>query len=170
MQEVVRNLNAVLVLILSGILISAFGVQFFWHEEPCPLCMLQRLGMIGVSIGALLNMKFGVKTSHYGLSLLACLMGGTVALRQISLHVCPGFSTFGIPVLGLSLYTWSFLTFACAVLYIAILLFIEIPDKTTQVVPKMNKLENFAFVIIFLITAVNVVTTFLQCGFGPCTD
>src|ERR1700728_1159169 len=125
-------LNAILILILSGILLGAFFVQFYWHEEPCPLCLLQRLGMIGVGIGALLNLKFGIQASHYAVSLLSSLMGGTVALRQISLHVCPGSPQFGIPVLGLSLYTWSFIVFACSVLYISLLMFLYTSNVGTS--------------------------------------
>lgn len=163
-----RNLNALLVVILSIVLLSAFGVQFIFHEEPCPLCMLQRLGMIGVATGALLNLRFGVQMSHYGLALLSALMGGFVALRQISLHVCPGFPEFGFPVLGLSLYTWSFIVFVCSVLMIALLLFLYNPTESGQELKPMNGWSIFALTLILLIALANIVTTYLQCGFGPC--
>ena len=170
MNHLAKTLNALIILTLSGILLGAFSVQFFMHEQPCPLCMLQRVGMIGVAIGLLLNLRFGIKTQHYGLALLSALMGGVVALRQISLHVCPGSSVFGIPVLGLSLYTWSFLIFACVVLAIALLLFIYNPRVEEPNLPKMNLLSKIALVFIFLVTVANVFSTLFQCGLGPCSD
>lgn len=165
-----RDLNALMVIVLSGILLGAFGVQFFMHEEPCPLCMLQRIGMIGVATGGLLNIFFGVRMSHYGLCLFSALTGGFVALRQISLHVCPGFSEFGVPVLGLSLYTWSFFVFVCIVLAVAFLLFLYDPAESQAEPPPQNFLTKMAFGLIFLIALTNIITTYMQCGFGPCVD
>lgn len=168
MDTTAKNLNAIVIIILSGILLSAFGVQLIEKEMPCPLCMLQRLGMIGVGIGFMLNLKFGIKPAHYGFSLISALVGGAVALRQISLHVCPQFSKFGLPVLGLSLYTWSFIVFACVVFVIAILLFMYrgLDDKDL----KMNGLGKFASILIFIVVFANVITTLIQCGLGPCED
>lgn len=168
MTKIARFLNALFILTISAVLLLAYGVQFLEHEVPCPLCMLQRLGMIGVATGALMNLRFGIKMSHYGISLLSCLAGGSVALRQISLHVCPGFATFGMPVLGLSLYTWSFIVFACSVLAISILLFLYNPKEDSSSKPSMNFFEKLSFSVIFVICGLNVITTYLQCGFGPC--
>lgn len=165
-----KNLNALIIVILSGVLLSAYGVQFIWNEQPCPLCILQRLGMIGVAMGALLNVSNGIRMSHYGLMLLSAIVGGTVALRQISLHVCPGFSTFGIPVLGLSLYTWSFVVFVCVVCAVALLLFLYDPKESDEKALPLNTWCKGAFSLIFFVTMANLVTTFLQCGFGPCVD
>lgn len=163
-----RNLNALLVWILSAILLSAYSVQFIFKEEPCPLCMLQRLGMFGVSIGALLNVCFRIHPAHYAVILVSSLFGGLVALRQISLHVCPGFSTFGMPVLGLSLYTWSFLIFACCIAGTAFLLFLVNPKQVSEPQGELNLFCKSAFLAIFLLAAANVLTTLWQCGFGPC--
>lgn len=170
MSNTQRTLNALLSLIISGVLLSAFGVEFIWREVPCPLCMLQRLCMIGAAIGFMLNVKYGIHMSHYGLSLLSSLAGGTVALRQISLHVCPGFPTFGIPVLGLSLYTWSFIVFACIVLAVAGLLFLYDPQNNEDGDKEMAGIEKLALSILFIVAAANIFTTFYHCGLGPCHD
>lgn len=165
-----RAINALGILVIVGVLLSAFGVQFLKHEEPCPLCMLQRLGMIGVATSLLLNLRFGPHSSHYALALLSSLVGGSVALRQISLHVCPGFAEFGVPVLGLSLYTWSFIVFVCSILGVAILLFLlDQEQKTTDPQP-CQRLCQLAFWFILLVTFVNIFTTYMQCGLGPCAD
>ncbi len=165
----IRNLNALLVYLLSAILLGAYAVQIFMGETPCSLCLLQRLGMTGVAFAALLNLRFGLRPAHYAVMLGMAIFGGAVALRQICLHVCPGFPTFGIPVWGLSLYTWSFLTFASTVVYVAVLLLLQngTPDDHPT---RMNLFAKGAFVLILLIALSNTVTTFLECGWGPCID
>lgn len=170
MSNLERNLNALLILILSGVLLSAFGVQLILKEEPCPLCMLQRIGMIAVGAAAALNIWFGVKMSHYALALISSLFGGLVALRQISLHVCPGFSQFGIPVLGFSLYTWSFIVFVCVLLYVALLLALYNPNEIKIENPPVNNFGKFATVLLLGITVANVITTLMQCGIGVCSE
>lgn len=163
-----KNLNALFILTLSGVLLAAYSVQFLKHEQPCPLCMLQRLGMIGVASGLLLNLKFGIRPIHYGLSLLSAIFGGGVALRQICLHICPGDPKFGKPILDLSLYTWSFITFSCSIFVIALLLFLYRSQTEPTSSVKMNILAKFSFAIIFLITLGNMVTTLLECGLSSC--
>lgn len=170
MHHLQRNLNALAIVIICGVLLGALGVQFFLHEEPCPLCLLQRLGMVGVASSLLLNIQFGIRASHYALGLISCLVGGTVALRQVSLHVCPSFAQFGSPVFGVSLYTWSFFVFAASVLGIALLLFCYKPDRDSEEREPLNGWSWFAFSLILLIVVVNVVATFFQCGIGPCQD
>lgn len=160
-----RTMNATLILILSGVLLGALYIQLFENEEPCPLCLLQRIGMLGVAFGALLNIRFGAKPAHYGIILISALLGASVALRQITLHICPGFPAFGVPVLGLSLYTWSFLVFACSILYTALLLFTH-PDEDT---PKpCSGLGLVALYTLLFIALLNSALTLLQCGLGPC--
>lgn len=170
MVEWQKNLNALIIVTITGILLGAYGVQFFGHEDPCPLCMLQRLGMMSVAASLLLNIQFGIRMSHYALALLSSLMGGLVALRQISLHVCPGFPKFGFPVLGLSLYTWSFIVFVCCVLAVALLLFLYDPKDKPEGDQAINLWGKTAFVLILLVTIANIATTFMQCGWGPCQD
>jgi disulfide bond formation protein DsbB len=43
-----RGLNVLFVLAVCAILLGAFAVQFLFGELPCPLCLLQRLALIGV--------------------------------------------------------------------------------------------------------------------------
>jgi disulfide bond formation protein DsbB len=170
MIQLQKNLNALLILILSGVLLSGFGVQFIHHEEPCPLCMLQRIAMIGSASGAALNLFFSVRMSHYSLILISSICGGFISLRQISLHVCPGFSTFGFPVLGLSLYTWAFIVFVSTIAYVSILLCLYDPSQKEEATCSLNGVSKFACILILCITFANVITTFLQCGLGPCVD
>ncbi|MGE3954904.1 MAG: disulfide bond formation protein B [Parachlamydiales bacterium] len=169
MIALIRNLNALLIYMLCGILLGAYAIQIFMGEVPCSLCLLQRLGMVGVAFGASLNLRFGLRPAHYAVILGMATFGGGVALRQICLHICPGFPTFGIPVWGLSLYTWSFLTFASTILYVAILLLLQNGRTDAQGV-RMNLFAKIALGLILLVALANGVTTFLECGWGPCVD
>ncbi len=107
------------------ILIGAVVIQVFWHESPCPLCLLQRMSLIGVFIGFLMNYWFGISSRHYAIALLSTIFGGAVGLRQIALHIVPGSPSFGDPIFGLHLYTWSFLVHVGMGLLICALLFLD---------------------------------------------
>lgn len=163
-----RNANALLAIILAVVLGGALGIQFFKHETPCALCMLQRLGMLGVAAGALMNVKFGPRKIHYGLCLFAAIFGGFVALRQISLHVCPQFPTFGVPFWGLSLYTWSFIVYACSILYVGLLLMIfdRIELSAQHIIP--NWWGQLAFALVFLVAVFNIFSAVWICKLGTC--
>ena len=162
-----RVCNTLLILVLMGILSSAYYQQYVKQGMPCPLCILQRLAMFGVALGAFLNLRRGVSASHYGISLLSAIFGGAVSLRQVALHVCPGFPVFGVPVWGLSLYTWAFLAFAASAFSIAVLLFFCPKEK--KIIP-MNWFEWTAAIILFALLLSNTITTFEECGMGPCVD
>ena len=167
MEKFIRFANALFILVLMGILTAAYYQQFFKHERPCPLCILQRLGMFGVSLGLFLNLRQRIRTIHYGFSLLFAIFGAFVSLRQISLHVCPGFPIFGIPVFGLELYTWAFMAFALSIISIALLLLLK-PKEV--VIIKMNWFEWVASTVLLLLLLSNFYTTYLECTFGPCID
>jgi hypothetical protein len=153
-----RHLNALMALLLTGILLGALGIQFIGHEEPCPLCYLQRLGMLGVASGALMNVKFGGR----------CIFGGFVGLRQFFLHVCPGFETFGKPVWGLSLYTWSFIVFASCVTYISLLFLIFDSKEHEEESVRVTWFGHLASILVFLVAVSNIFGALLQCGLGTC--
>lgn len=163
-----RTLNALLIIILSAILLGALYVQYVQGEIPCPLCYLQRLGMVGIAMGALLNITCGLRPSHYGLSLAAAVFGGAVAIRQIALHACPEFPIFGKPVWGLSLYTWSFLIHASSALFIALLLFVQEEAGWGPRIKRKNWWEILSIVLLLIVICGNVAATLTQCGFGPC--
>ncbi len=169
MNSFATNINALIILIISGILVSAFGVQILLQEQPCPLCFLQRLGMIGVALGLMMNLRFGIKTKHYGLSLFSCVFGASVAIRQTVLHICPTEPSFGMPVLGLSLWIWSFLVFVCSILAIALLLFFYVPSSDDRDIQKMNWFGKLAVWVLALVVFFNILTSLRICGLGPCS-
>ncbi|NBW58864.1 disulfide bond formation protein B [bacterium] len=154
---------------MGFVLIGAFGYQFIKHEDPCPLCLLQRLAMIGIMVGCVLNLRFGINTSHYGLILLSSIFGSGVSLRQIALHVCPQFDTFGEPVFGFELYTWAAIVFYCSVFAVAILLYLKGLNKDPhQGQPKICIWNQITFIFCILIVISEIITTLQICGVTAC--
>ena len=169
--ELAGKLNIIGVLGICVVLLGAYYVQFADHEFPYPLCLLQRLGMLGVAFGAMLNLRYGIRPSHYGVSLLSAVFGASVSVRQILLHIVPGTGGYGTPVWGLHLYTWAFIVFVVAIFLIAIMLVLDgqfKKDSLHKAPVRMSFFVKTVFIIAVLITAANVVTTFLKCGFGVC--
>lgn len=109
--------------LIGILLVLALAVlwQVIYKELPCPLCLLQRLGFFGVALGFLLNLRFGLRPSHYAIVLFSALFTAFVALRQIALHVVPGSGSYGSAILGMHLYSWSFVA-AMAIILVTILL------------------------------------------------
>ncbi|MEX0961382.1 MAG: disulfide bond formation protein B [Simkaniaceae bacterium] len=165
MIKVARFLNSLWILILSAVLIGAYIYEITTDQHPCPLCLLQRIAMISVGFGACLNLRYGIKAIHYALSLISSSFGASVSLRQISLHVCPQFPSFGFPVFGLELFTWAFIVFGCSAIGLSFLLYIY---REEHEIPRMNFLEKAVIYILFILSLGNVITTFMDCGFSFC--
>ncbi len=155
-------LNALMAIVLACVLIGAYIVQFVRHEEPCSLCILQKLAMLGIALGALMNVRFGIKPLHYGISLLSMLFGTAVSLKQIIVRLYPEYPFPSQPVLGLDLYAWAFLVFKCSTLAIAIMLILYDKKSDTDKMPKIGILGTIAFVLVFLVCIANVLTTFAK--------
>lgn len=169
MPTFLRLLNLLFIFVLCGVLLGGYWYQFAKHQEPCPLCLLQRLGMIGVATALLMNHRFGIKIEHYGLAILSALLGRIVSLRQIGLHICPAFPKFGDPIFGYDLYVWAFIVFTCSVLACAILLIIQGFTRPRDYPPSWGFFEKCAYGLVLFITFSNVITTLRDCGLSACT-
>ncbi len=166
--DIAELLNAAGLAGLIAVLVVAYTEQFAGHDLPCPLCLLQRVAIAGVAFGLLLNLRYGPQPSGYGIMLLSALFGMAVAGRQVLLHIAPGTGSYGAPLLGLHLYTWSFVLFAAVILGTAVLLLIPRPTSPVRALPWQVQ-HGLAWAAIGLI-ALNAVTTFLQCGPLECPD
>lgn len=94
-----------------------------------------------------------------------CFYWGSVAIRQILLHICPGIPTFGMPVLGYSLYTWSFLTFCASFVGILILMWFY---EGKEEVPRPSTFCKVAAAFIFIVACYNFIEVIIKCRVGPC--
>jgi disulfide bond formation protein DsbB len=172
--HIIKILNALDALGLCLLLIIAFALQLVLHELPCPLCILQRIGILAIAFGFLLNVKFNIHPGHYTLSLLSALLTAAMSVRQIFLHVIPGDPGYGSSLLGLHLYTWVFLLCVSVIGYIAIIFSIspqysEIPSSMLKS-KSLQWLSHLAFTIVFLLTVFNGISTYLECGFKACPE
>lgn len=108
------------VLVVTGVLLGAFSVQFIAGEFPCPLCILQRMAMMLAVMGPALMIASGHRekridpatfSTAFGMTILGSVLGAAISIRQILLHIQPGDVGYGSPVFGLHMYTWALLVF-----------------------------------------------------------
>lgn len=165
-----RWVNIFVVYIICGVLTGAYAYEYITKDMPCPLCFLQRFAMIGICIGLLLNVRFYIKKEHYAVSYFSAIYGAAVSLRQISLHICPDEPTFGIPVLGIGLYTWAFIVFASTIFGISLLLFFYKEKEEHQVLEPIPVLGYLAFLFVFILTIMNMFTVYDLCQWSLCAD
>ena len=160
----------------SVVMLSAFYIQFVMGEFPCPLCMLQRYGMILATLGALfviMQARRGeLTTARYaqglGMGLVGVLAGASVSVRQIELHILPGDPGYGEPFLRLHLYTWAFVTFAIVMIYIGVMLML-MPRGIPQAPAVGTAARKVSTVIIWVfigVIAANVIAIIFLEGFA----
>lgn len=158
------------------VMLSAFFIQFVMGEFPCPLCMLQRYGMILSTLAALfliMQARRGtLTTARYaqglGLGLIAVLAGASVSVRQIELHILPGDPGYGEPFMRLHLYTWAFITFVIVMIYVGVMLTL-MPRGIPQAPDADSAARKVSTVIIWLfigVVAANVVAIIFLEGFA----
>lgn len=154
------------------ILALALILQYIYHELPCPLCLLQRIGFFGIIFGLLLNLRFGFRPSHYAIVLMSGIFTSAVSLRQIALHIIPGTGSYGTPLFGLHLYTWSFI-FAVIIIIVTTLL-LGIDRQYQEGYLDTNRSWNFLthsmFFLVSIIMVINLISIFLECGLKQCPD
>jgi disulfide bond formation protein DsbB len=157
------------------VILAAISTQFTGDEMPCPLCVLQRMGMILVGIAALWmvgqarkrTLTMGGYARSYGFMMLGALLGASISIRQVELHILPGDAGYGGTVLGLHLYTWALVTFIIVLIYTAIMLTFLRP--TFPVVPQGDLAKWISWILIGIFIAVilaNVVLIFAEEGFS----
>ncbi|PST86345.1 disulfide bond formation protein B [Photobacterium sp. NCIMB 13483] len=162
-NQLINRLNILGLLGITAILAMGSIIQLVFHELPCPLCLLQRIGFMMVMFGFMLNIRFGPQQPHYGIILLGALFGAIAALRQVSLHLLPNDPGYGSPLLGMHYYTWAFVIFVMTIVGVAVLLCLWRQEKNTanHRIKNIGKLACYLAVIVVLI---NIVSTFIMTG------
>jgi disulfide bond formation protein DsbB len=150
-----------------AILIVTLFYQYVLYQLPCPLCLLQRLGFIGIGLGYLLNLLNGFRSSHYAIIYLSALFILISSLLQILLHIAPGDPGYGDILLGLHFYTWAYIASIYFILSTSLLLFVEyqfneVPFQSTS---RCTLILSYSLLAIIV---VNAVSAFLECGLSQC--
>lgn len=169
---IATKVNILAILAMLSIICGAYVVEFFHHELPCPLCLLQRFGFLAITFGFLLNIKYGIQMKHYGFSLCAALFTASIAMRQILFHIFTVSGTYGSAFFGFHLYTWSFIASVAIIVFIALeMIFSDTLQYTERSMQNwMEKIIKGVFYITILFVITNVITTFLLCGFAECPE
>ncbi|MFZ2158732.1 MAG: disulfide bond formation protein B [Bradyrhizobium sp.] len=167
------TLNALGLYAVALVLTAAFAAQILLHELPCPLCLLQRIQFAALAVGPILNVRFGPRPSHYALSLFAAAAGFAFSTRQVLLHIMPGDAGYGTALLGYHYYTLALIGFAVAIVLVAAILLFDRQFERDGAEMEPVAPGPFATVAVWLVialTALNVASTLLECGFGACAD
>lgn len=171
-HKLADEINLLDIAAITFIVLAASILQFVLKELPCPLCLLQRVGLLTISIGFAMNLRLGIKPSHYAISILAAIFTAAVSLRQVLLHILPNSEPYGRLVFGISLYGWVFIIAVCFIIGIP---FTQLFDKqfkrrNNNDSKLLRGVTSIVFFLLFLVVALNIVTTYLQCGLKQCPD
>jgi uncharacterized membrane protein len=132
--------------------------------------------MIGLAVGPIMNLLWGIKARHYAISILAACAGASGSVRQIFLHVAsPTDPGYGPEFFGLHLYTWAFVTFAVGVVGCAVLLFWNTPlvcgdQGISKQAGALRAITYAVVTAVFLDLLVIAISVIPECGLGMCPD
>ena len=159
---------------ILSILLAAIVLQYYLHEIPCPLCLLQRIGMLMITVALFFNLKIERKVVHYMLANLAALLTAMMALRQISLHINdPMGQGYGDVLLGYHLYTWVFILSVLIIIYNSFIacFFKQFIHKPLYYQGKSGRYMVLGLIILLVLIAVlNAFGVYLECGLSQCPD
>jgi hypothetical protein len=77
---------------------------------------------------------------------------------------------YGSALLGYHYYTWAFIGFAVAVVALAAMLLFDAQFKEDDKAQPVGGFVRAAVWLVLALTALNVISTLLECGFGACPD
>jgi disulfide bond formation protein DsbB len=159
--------------VLTSVLGAAVALQLAFGELPCRLCLHQRIALMAVALGPL-HMLMAARTGHLGardvaiasgLAIMASLFGVAASSRQVLLHILPGAPGYGMPVLGLHLYTWCLIAFICQIAASATLAIGSAWLDDSAPTPDAPRLAKWAGIGLGSIIVLNIALVFAEAGF-----
>jgi disulfide bond formation protein DsbB len=162
-----------MMLVVAGILTMAMILQYRGGEIPCPLCLLQRVGMFGVCFGIIVHFRHGPSARNTGVSMVFALFLLIVSARQTLLDIYPrpGHDYIGSAILGLHMPVWSILIAVAILLAFSVKLAVlgePRDDRDARSRLALNKLASLLGLYVIVLCAINFVSVIAQCGFGAC--
>ena len=159
--------------VIAAVLLAAMFMQYAHGELPCPLCLLQRVAMLGVCFGLMQNFRHGFSDRNLGYSLLFSVFLLVVSIRQTLLDIYPrpGHEYVGSAVLGLHMPVWSILIAMALISAFAIKLCIIGTEDGAQPPNRMSLFGRAAAavsLVVIAIAGVNFGSVVGQCGRGEC--
>ncbi len=162
-----------MIAVIAAVLSAALFMQYVRGELPCPLCLLQRVAMLGVCFGLMQNFRSGFSDRNLGYSLLFSVFLLVVAARQTLLDIYPrpGHEYVGSAVLGLHMPVWSVLIAVALIGAFALKLCIvgtedgaRGPDRRSLV----GQLAAAVSLYVIALALVNFGSVVVQCGLDEC--
>jgi disulfide bond formation protein DsbB len=147
--DVAKLLNALALMAVDTVLALAFVDQLWFSDLPCPLCILQRAGLTAAGFGLVLNVIFGPKPSHYGVTILGAAVGAAVSMRQILDHIA-----FVLMIIGSAIMLLDDRQFS----------------RAEPMSSRLRPLPVTAVATFILLAIGNVISTVLLCGAGFCPE
>ena len=162
-------------LVIAGVLTAAMTLQYANGELPCPLCLLERVAMLGLCFGIMLNFRHGFSYQNTGFSLLFAIVLLVIAVRQslLDIYPRPGHEYIGSAILGIHMPVWSIIIALCVLTAYAIKLAILGGDEYLREAelaefPAIRKVADILSLYVIAICLINLASVVLQCGFGEC--
>lgn len=159
--------------VIAGILTAAMVMQYAYGELPCPLCLLQRVAMLGVCFGLMQNFRNGFSDRNLGYSLLFSVFLLIVAVRQTLLDIYPrpGHAYIGTAVLGLHMPVWSIVIATALITAFALKLCVigtEDGARPPACKSLLGRLGTILSLYVIAIALINFGSVAVQCGLGEC--
>jgi len=159
--------------VIAAILTAAMVMQYAYGELPCPLCLLQRVAMLGVCFGLMQNFRNGFSDRNLGYSLLFSVFLLVVAIRQTVLDIYPrpGHEFVGSAVLGLHMPVWSILIAVALITAFAVKLCVIGTEDGASPPPPASLFGRLATILslyVIAIALINFGSVVVQCGAGEC--
>ena len=171
-----RGLNYLGLVIPLLVVLAAIVTQVVSGELPCSHCNMERLGYFTLALGPALNLKFGVRPSHYGISLAGAMFLGAVSLDmmvRVAQNVGP--AGWGPVVLGLHVNSWSLIISIVAGVGVVLMLLwerqfdLERLHRTALGWPT-GLLLSIAMIVVVGVVALDLISVIFECGPGICPD
>ncbi len=163
-----------MMLVIAAIMTAAMAMQYIGGELPCPLCLLQRVALFGVSFGIILTFRLGDSGCNSGLSLLFAIILLVVSVRQslLDIYLRPGHAYIGSAVFGIHMPVWCVLIALALLIAYAVKLALLDGRKARAIplaeFPALARAAKAAGAYVITLCAINLVSAFVQCGFDAC--
>jgi len=154
---------------------AAMTLQYVKGELPCPLCLLERVAMLGVCFGIMLNFRRGFSYQNTGFSLLFAIVLLVISVRQslLDIYPRPGHEYIGSAIFGIHMPVWSIIIALALLIAYAIKLAIlggdeYLREADVSEFPAIRRIADILSIYVIAICLINLVSVVLQCGFGEC--
>ena len=166
-------IDIVILIIALGANVIALFYQFYFNELPCPLCLLQRVGLLLIAFGALMNLKWGKQFKYDFIIVISSLYSLIVAMRQVFLHIMPNDPGYGSKFLNLHFYTWNdIISFLFIILVSISPMFknVNIENLLSKISLSIKTTLNLFFILFMSLLVINIISVYLECGLKQCPD